>query len=110
MGISAIAHCRWFRRVSVLAEWGADDPDESVDCRASVGNKLVTVWLPRGAVIRLKLGRFESRAEAFSRELRHTFGRYRDMQIRMTLTPNAGAKRTAADAAGSNETTSGGSA
>ena len=46
----AIAECRWFWRDSARHEWVQDG--ESVECRASIGEKVVTVWLPGGAVIK----------------------------------------------------------
>lgn len=85
MGIAAIAKCRWFWWHPVDQKWTAEDdePDEVTSCRASVGQRWVSVWLPRGAMIRRRIPRKLVSTEGH--EFRHTYGADRDRQIRFTV-------------------------
>lgn len=84
MGQKAIAKCQWWWWHPATHKWVPDEePNEVVDCRASIGNKIVTVWLPKGAMIRRRRPRTSD--TALGHEYRHTYGRDRDRQIRFTL-------------------------
>lgn len=52
-------------------------------CRASIGAKVVTVWLPKGAVIRLRRSRMDDTKLSF----RYVYGQRRDNLIKITVTP-----------------------
>lgn len=88
MGTPAIALCKWhdyhWDHAAERGTW-VHDGDEPEQCRASIGAKVVTVWLPRGAKIRLRLSRFAKSDEPWTREFRHTYGFNRDRQIRFRL-------------------------
>lgn len=87
MSQEVVANCEWFDRQYGSGKWEPyDTPNEIVQCRASLGEKIVTVWLPKGAKIRLRLPRIDGQSKAFTHEFRHTFGRDRDKQIRIKLT------------------------
>lgn len=67
--------------------------DEPEACRASMGAKYLTVWLPKGAVIRMRLGRFGG--THMTERYTHMYGTHERMsrtRIRITLTqlPNLG--------------------
>lgn len=48
----AVAVCEWFWRDMTALTWVSEG--ESVECRASIGKALVTVWLPNGGIIRCR--------------------------------------------------------
>jgi hypothetical protein len=79
----ALAECRWFWRDETRHEWVQDG--EPIDCRASIGAKVVTVWLPGGAVIRQHRPRFA--ATLYEGNYDHRYGRFDDKLIRYTLKP-----------------------
>ncbi|MCC8942828.1 hypothetical protein H8A99_42080 [Bradyrhizobium sp. Arg68] len=72
----SVAYCSWSWRVAPGHPWESLGSPPSV-CRASVGEKIVTVWLPRGAVIRLRRARWRSDLGKY----RHVYGRDRDNLI-----------------------------
>lgn len=71
-----------------------DEPPTA--CRASLGDKLITVWLPQGAVIRCRVPRFQRDGYDPMRDyFGHVYGSHERMtrtRIRITLTalPNLG--------------------
>lgn len=77
----ALAECTWFWRDTGKHEWVQDG--EAVDCRASVGAKVVTVWLPGGAVIRQHRPRFAK--TLYEGKYDYRYGRFGDKLIRYTL-------------------------
>lgn len=90
--IPAIAECRWYWRDRARHEWVSQgDP---VECRASIGDKVVTVWLPGGAVIKK---RRPARPESlYSGRFVYGYGSDRDTavpenEIRFVLKPAAAA-------------------
>jgi hypothetical protein len=50
-----IALCTW---CPFDGAWFIPDGEPATQCRASVGEKIVTVWLPKGAMIRLRRARW----------------------------------------------------
>jgi hypothetical protein len=108
MSRPVVALCQWqdFNYAerepgSALYRTGApiwvDRPEPPTACRASLGSRILTVWLPQGAVIRCRLARFQPDTfDAMRDNFRHVFGSHERMSrtnIRITLTdlPNLGA-------------------
>jgi hypothetical protein len=99
-GRPVAALCEWFWRRPGGYEWVSD---EDIDgprfkgvysavpvrcdqaCRASLGARIVTVWLPQGACIRLRLPRAGSR-DPMAENWVYRYGRERDRAIRIRLT------------------------
>jgi hypothetical protein len=100
----AIASCEWFWRVNALHAWDEHTKEmaalgvveKPTDCRASVGAKVVTVWLPQGAVIRIRRDRFSRRglASAYEQTFHHRYGRDRNNRIVIKLRPGRFAPTT----------------
>lgn len=84
--MDAIAQCQWFWRNPVDRAWVAEDAASAVECRASVGEKIVTVWLPRGAKICRGITRF---GDPWTQEFRYLYGTDRDNLIVFRLEPCA---------------------
>jgi hypothetical protein len=83
--MDAIAQCRWFWRNPVDRAWVAKATSGApVECRASVGEKVVTVWLPTGATIYRGITRL---GDPWTQEFRYLYGTDRDKLIVFRLEP-----------------------
>lgn len=85
---AAVAICEWLWRVSAAHKFEKLIADERpAACRASIGERIVTVWLPQGAVIRLRIDRWSRNAtgNAFDQTYSHRYGRDRDNKIVIRL-------------------------
>lgn len=69
-GAPAVATCRWFDRPIEGGEWREYS---RATCRASLGARILTVWLPEGAAIRCGLTR-RANADPWADTYRHRFG------------------------------------
>ena len=98
-----IARCEWHWRASASHRWEAfqedciqqgfgEDGDNVQTCRASVGPKIVTVWLPAGAVIKFR----RSRVKPDDLTFHYVYGRNRENLIKITVTLNTLTGRLAA--------------
>lgn len=88
MSAPAIAQCTWRTRAGIGHDWDAPEPEDTTYCRASIGERIVTVWLPKGAKIRLRhprMGRFPD--GVCQMNFRHTYGRDRDNRIEIRIVP-----------------------
>lgn len=77
---SPLAYCFWSLRVAPGKPWEREDPAPRI-CRASIGERWVTVWLPRGAKIRVRRPRFQADRGEYS----HVYGRGRDNLIEICV-------------------------
>lgn len=89
-GLAAVATCEWFWRASASHTWTQFNEEHKLareveECRASVGERWVTLWLPKGAVIRL--GRSRDGRDAFAQTYRHRYGRDSENLIEIKLRP-----------------------
>lgn len=86
MSTPALATCQWFHRTAPDYRWVPTPADgggsASATCRASVGARLITVWLPQGVKIR---GRIPRSADPFVHVFRHRYGRDGDDLIEVRL-------------------------
>jgi len=81
--MEAKAHCKWFWRAGIGKEWNHEADDEA-ECRATIGKRIVTVWLPQGAKIRLRLPRHDERC-GMDTKFVHWYGRDHDNKIEIRL-------------------------
>lgn len=84
--MEAIAVCKWFWRDTHQHKWV--EVEGSEECRASIGKKVVTIWLPRGAKIRCRMKRIDPKP--FGDILYHHYGEAFPNKIEIRLKPIEG--------------------
>lgn len=91
MAIAAIALCKWNIMNWETKKYEPEDNDPPTACRASVGEKIVTVWLPQGAKIRCRVARANNK-NPFDQKYCHYYGYTARMRIDITLVQYLGEK------------------
>lgn len=77
-----VANCKWLWRYPPEFKWEVQPGESSATCRASVGEKVVTVWLPSGARIRCQL---DSGKKPTEQLFKSRYGESGDKLIEFTL-------------------------